>query len=284
MIIDCHTHIGKNQHINKSVKELLTSMDKAKVDQALVFACPLADCSNEWLAEQIKPHRDRLHGVAAYDNDHFRYVDLEKFIIDNQMVGIKFYTGYQHYYPYDLYDVNADRPVSSHYYNPLQICSDLQIPAIFHCGDCLASYKKAKLKYAQPVNIDEAAVDYDDVKFIIAHMGYPWHRDAAQVCYKNSNVYADISGFVYGDFTSQDKSKFKNTLLEFLDIADADKLLFGTDCPISNQDSYIEALEWVGLSITNAKVSQSLSVENLSKNVKKVFGLNGTERKKSRSR
>jgi Predicted metal-dependent hydrolase of the TIM-barrel fold len=211
--------------------------------------------------------------VAAYDNDHFRYTDLEKLIQDNQLVGIKFYTGYQHYYPFDLYDPNADRPVSAHYHNPLQICSELQIPAIFHCGDCLCSYKQSKLKYAHPLNIDEPATDYDDVNFIIAHMGYPWHRDAAQVCYKNSNVYADVSGFVYGNFQSGDKNKFKQTLLEFLDIAEPNKLLFGSDWPISNQDSYLEALDWISTSITNRKVSEALTAQVMSKNVKKVFNL-----------
>lgn len=262
MLIDCHTHLGRNTHINLSVKNLLKSMDDAKIDKSLVFASELGNCSNEWLIKQIKPYRDRLFGVAAYNPSSFRYVDFEKMVEDNGIVGIKFYTGYDHYYPLDLYEDKGDRPPSSLYHNPLQICDDLNIPAIFHCGDCLCSAKTAKLKYAHPLGIDEVAVDYDSVKFVIAHMGYPWHRDAAQVCYKNKNVFADISGFVYGDFTGKTAADFHKVIKEFTDIAGGtDQLLFGSDCPISNQSSYVET------------VSDILGIKSISANAEKVFNL-----------
>jgi hypothetical protein len=262
MIIDSHTHLGRNEHINVSVKELLKSMDKAKIDKSLVFAGELNDCPNDWMIEQIKPHRDRLFGVAGYDAPSFRYVDFQKMVEDNGIVGIKFYTGYDHFYPMDLYENKGEKPVSAYYYNPLQICSDLKIPAIFHCGDCLNSVKKAKLKYAHPLGIDDVAVDYDDVKFVIAHMGYPWHRDSAEVCYKNANVFADISGFVYGDFDAKHITDFHQVLKEFTTIAGGPgKLLFGSDFPISNQSSYVEAVEDI------------LGMKNISKNVNKVFNL-----------
>lgn len=263
MIIDCHTHLGRNEHIKGTAKELLKSMDAAHIDKALVFAGEMNDCPNEWMIEQIKPYKDRLYGVAAYEHPHFRYVDFKKMVEDNGLVGVKFYTGYDHYYPIDLYENRGEKPVSSYFYNPIEICSELQIPAIFHCGDCLNSVKDAKLKYAHPLNIDEPAVDYDDVKFIIAHMGYPWQRDAAEVCYKNSNVYADISGFVYDKFTKVDEIKFKKVVTEFLDISSSDKLLFGTDWPISNQKAYLKALD-------NC-FSETLTAQYLSKNVSKVF-------------
>lgn len=266
MIIDCHVHLGRNDHIRATADELLRSMDKAGIDQALVFAGELNDCPNEWMLEQIKPHRDRLHGVMAYEDTHFRFVDFKKMAEDNDVKGIKFYTGYHHYYPTDLYVNSGEKPVSAYYHNPLQICSDLQIPAIFHCGDCLNSVKCAKLKFAHPLNIDEPAVDYDDVTFIIAHMAYPWQRDAAEVCYKNKNVYSDISGFVYGEFNEFDIKNFKKVLTEFCDVANGGyKLLFGTDWPISNQSSYLKVLR--------EEIGMGLTPEFLSENVKKAFKL-----------
>lgn len=264
-IIDCHTHIGRNTNINASIPELLKSMDKAHIDKAIVFANKIGDAPNEYLCQQIAPHRDRLYGVAAYSPDSFRYVDLEHLIKDNGLVGIKFYTGYEHYYPYDLYENKGDRTVSSLYHNPLQICSDLSIPAIFHCGDCHCSaHNQAKLKYAHPLGIDEVAVDYDDVKFIIAHAGNPWWLDAAQVCYKNKNVYADISGFIYGEFAPKDVISFNKMINGFLEISSIDKLLFGTDFPISNQKSYMETIQ----DNFGRKFLQTLS-----DNVLKVFNL-----------
>lgn len=47
MIVDTHTHLGRNSHINYFAKDLLKSMDKAGIDKSLVFAGKLNDCPNE---------------------------------------------------------------------------------------------------------------------------------------------------------------------------------------------------------------------------------------------
>lgn len=276
-IIDCHTHLGRNNHINFSVKDLLNSMDSAKIDKSLVFAGDLNDAPNEWLLQEIAPHRDRLLGVAAVhplkwkkqselQDDAARIVDWYG---EKKIVAAKFYTGYDHYF------INDDR--FTHPYPPaedyLLDFDDAGIPCVLHMGDCLNSVKQAKLKYAHPLLIDDVAVDFPNINFIIAHMAYPWHRDAAEVCYKNANVYADISGFVYGAFSSLDKAKFKKVLDDFTEIVDGNKLLFGTDVPISNQSSYIEALNWCADHTINKKQSEDYLPQTMSKNVLKAFKL-----------
>jgi len=138
------------------------------------------------------------------------------------------------------------------------------LPMIFHSGDCLCTANHAKFKYAHPLHIDEVAADYPNAKFVIAHMGYPWHQDAAEVIYKNKNVFADISGFVYGDFSEKDKKYFQQVLTEFVAIAGGDEqLLFGADVPISNQDSYIKMIH----------EQQIISTKIFEENPKKVFNL-----------
>jgi len=270
MIVDCHTHLGRNEHINATVKQLLESMDKSGIDKALVFAGMLNDCSNEYLLEQIAPHKDRLLGVAAADMAGTDIVyrqglptmgdiqdeakKIAEWYGEGKIVACKFYTGYHHYYP-------QDRLIEDY----LMSLESVGCPAIFHSGDCLNSVKKAKLKYSHPLHIDEVAVDYPGMNFIIAHMAFPWQRDAAEVCYKNANVYSDISGFVYGDFSILDKVKFQKTLNEFIDIAGSEKLLFGTDWPISNQFSYKAVLENI--------YGNQMNAESLSKNVSKAFKL-----------
>lgn len=247
MIIDTHTHIGRNMHINASVDDLLISMDKAKIDKSLVFAGKLNDISNEYLLEQIIPHADRLYGVACFHpGDDVRR--LRRLLEDTpQIVAVKFYTGYDHWFPNDENVTDA-----------LFVCEQRNITAIFHCGDCLASVQHAKLKYAHPLGVDEVAVDYPDTRFVIAHMGYPWHRDAAEVCYKNSNVYADVSGFVYGKFKPDDMAKFCKVINEFVDISSIDKLLFGSDFPISDQNSYAEVTEQIMRLSMNATIAEKV--------------------------
>ena len=47
--------------------------------------------------------------------------------------------------------------------------------------------------------MDEVAVDHPTREFVLAHVGNPWLTDAAEVVYKNLNVWADLSGLVVGD-------------------------------------------------------------------------------------
>jgi len=253
VIIDSHTHIGRNSHINSDAETLLRSMDKSKVDKALVFAGKLNDAPNEYLWEQLAPHKDRLFGVAAW---HPNDQTIDKIILTHaieagKVYAVKFYLGYDHWYPND-----------NRIYEMLELLQKKNIPAIFHTGDCLASIQNAKLKYAHPLGIDEVAVDFPDLKIVMAHMAYPWQRDAAEVCYKNRNVYADMSGFVYGNFDAKDVRHFHQVVTEFTTIAGGtDKLLFGTDFPISNQQSYIDV------------VSDLVGMDNVSNNIHKVFNL-----------
>lgn len=256
MILDCHTHIGRNKHISATVEQLIESMDKSEIDKSLVFAGKINDCPNEFLLEEIKKYPNRLFGVAAYhEKDTLGERDLLiKHLKAGSFKALKFYLGYDHWYP----DHVRIRYMCS-------LLEKLNIPAIFHTGDCLASITNAKLKYAHPLGIDEIAVDFPDLKIIMAHVSFPWQRDCAEVCYKNKNVYADISGFVYGDFTDKDRIKFDKVLNEFIDISHHNKLLFGTDWPISNQKSYVETM-------LQTK-SDFLSIEESSKISTNLFNL-----------
>ncbi len=68
---------------------------------------------------------------------------------------------------------------------------------MFHCGDTYS--ERGLLKYSHPLTLDEVAVMHQDVTFMMAHFGDPWVLDGAEVVYKNSNMYADLSGLIVGD-------------------------------------------------------------------------------------
>src|SRR6478736_2086900 len=102
MIIDCHTHIGKNNHIDFSVDQLLHSMDHSKIDKSLVFAGELNDISNEFMLRVIEKHRDRLYGVACANPMKMKTMrDIQEeakkiatWFMEGKIVACKFYTGY----------------------------------------------------------------------------------------------------------------------------------------------------------------------------------------------
>jgi predicted TIM-barrel fold metal-dependent hydrolase len=117
---------------------------------------------------------------------------------------------------------------------------------VFHTGD--TDSRKAKLKYADPLTIDEVAVDHPNVTFVLAHAGNPWIQSAAEVAYKNPNVVIDGSAFLIGDLASRSPEIVETQLVApvrwlFEYVADPKKLMFGTDWPLVRMEPYLRAFQ-----------------------------------------
>ncbi|MBI4239792.1 amidohydrolase [Candidatus Uhrbacteria bacterium] len=238
MVIDCHTHIGFKEPLIASPGELLESMKKAGIDATCVFAGELNGCPTEKLLEELShlPHLYPIGSVSPLSPSPPSLAVVEEWLASGKIYGLKFYPGYEFYYPYD----SCVRPY-------LELLVKYNKPAIFHSGDTYSKAQGAKLKYAHPFEIDELASELPDLKIIIAHFGNPWFRDTAEVCLKNKNVYSDCSGFVYGSFQERDKRMFAEALETFMDyslvhVFGRTKLLFGTDWPISDQSDYMKCV------------------------------------------
>jgi len=179
-------------------------------------------------------HPIGLADPERFDDDHLARV--EKVLKRREVVALKAYLGYLQHKPGD--------PGYRPYY---KLAAEYDIPVIFHTGDTFS--QAAKVKYAHPLFIDEAAVDFPDTKFVIAHMGNPWFMDAAEVLYKNNwsrkdarrNVWADLSALVVGgadDFERYRKegvlSDVQADLRKAMRFAEcADRFLFGSDWPLA---------------------------------------------------
>jgi len=257
MIIDAHTHLGRpGGALDGRATDLLKSMDAAGIDKALVFAGRLNSISTKEVLDEIAPYRDRLYGVGSvsvrprgrnYGRRHWAEVDA---LLKAGMIrGLKFYPGYEYFYPADEWL----RPF-------LKKLVKYDRPAIFHSGDTFSKAGGAKLKYAMAIHIDDLATEMPDLKIIIAHLGYPFQREAGEVVYKNKNVYADCSGLFYGEASIEEMA---STWDEFIRVAGGEsKILFGSDWPISDQKSYVEV------------VSKHFNTEHLlSSNAMKLFGI-----------
>jgi predicted TIM-barrel fold metal-dependent hydrolase len=263
MIIDAHTHIHLDPgEPGQTALDLLASMDAAGIETSAVFAAPINQLTTEKVLEEIEPHAGRLFAVGSVSPllkgyDRAPWI-VEEWLASGKIRALKFYTGYEHFYPADprlriflSMLVKHDRPV------------------IFHSGDLYDKIPGAKLKYSHPLAVDELAAELPDLKIIIAHLGSPWALDAAQVCYKNKHVYADCSGFTYGAFDEKQQRRFTRMWETFDEICEgqaADKILFGSDWPISDMRSYT--------SVVRACAGDAASAEKIfAGNARKVFGL-----------
>jgi predicted TIM-barrel fold metal-dependent hydrolase len=140
----------------------------------------------------------------------------------------------------------SKRP-SDPFYQPFYALADSRhLPVVFHTGD---TYDKgAEVKYADPLGVDEVAVAFPRVTFVIAHLGNPWIQSAAEVIYKNDNVYGDLSALMLGDVGKKEDEALQELLIKpihwaYLYVENPKKLLFGTDWPLVDIRSYIDAVK-----------------------------------------
>ncbi len=179
----------------------------------------------------VKLHAIGLAHPERFDDNHLARV--EEVLQQGQVKALKAYLGYLHYEPH-----------SPGYRRYFPLAAKYMLPVIFHTGDTYS--RTAKVKYAHPLPIDEIAVDFPENRFVIAHFGNPWLMDAAQVVYKNKNVWADLSGILIGDGKAYEDMEREGVLervvkrvQEAIAYSEApERFLFGSDWPLSPMNLY----------------------------------------------
>jgi predicted TIM-barrel fold metal-dependent hydrolase len=195
---------------------------------------------NRSLALDAHQYPDFLSYCIGLDSTCFAadHVEQQAYLVEKHLqrkncVGIKLYPGYNHFFIYE--------PMVDSFY---QLAMQYKKPVAVHTG--LTATSNALLKYSHPMVLDEAAVRYPQVQFIMCHIGNPWIADAIAVIEKNKNVAADLSGLLEGriasmpDFFAQKHGyvDYLKMWLEYLN--DYERLLYGTDWPLANISNYLE--------------------------------------------
>jgi len=241
MIIDCHTHV--NHYEDETVEALPGMLDKLqltmrrnRVDAALIltsYKVVPGRPSTRAVVEATR-HLPNLHVIAGISWSTFSQADVDdlKALLDTgALKGLKIYPGYEPFYP-------ADRKLAPAY----ELAEAYDVPVMIHTGDTYA--KTGKVKYSHPINVDEAAVDFPNVKFVICHLGNPWFRDCMEVVYKNENVFTDMSGLTLGGFTDRFEAFMRQQLKEMLLWGvEPTKVLYGTDWPLITMEAYLQFVE-----------------------------------------
>ena len=238
MIIDCHTHLN-NYHedrvrdIDECLDAMEESMQQSGTDCSLVLTSYKVTPHRPSTAAVVEKigHRKNIFAVAGISYLHYRQRDLREiadFLEAGLVKGLKLYPGYEPFYPHDprckvIYD----------------LATEFDVPVMFHSGDTYSP--TGKVRYSHPLHIDDVAVDNPAMKIVICHVGNPWIRDCMEVVYKNTNVYADISGLTLGDFSDRFERYMLDQVTELIAYAGEPRyLLYGTDWPIASMRSYIK--------------------------------------------
>lgn len=194
-------------------------------------------------------------------------VKLEQLLLEDKIVGIKLYPGYQFIYP-------NDKKLDEIY----ELAVKSKVPVMFHSG--LAYKSPGGIRFSRPIYFDDVASKFPELRIIISHLGDPNIREATAVAHKNSNVYLDFSGLISNTTKNQQRSekwKRKNEELikerianVFIDLMGTEKIIFGTDWPISSHKSYLALVDSLEEML---ELNSNEKRQILSENIKKVLGI-----------
>jgi len=189
----------------------------------------------------INPHRG-AEGVRA----------AKRLISEYKVKGFKFHPSTQAFFPndrlaYPLYEVIAEA----------------KLPALFHTGQTGAGAGMRggggiRLKYSNPLYLDDVAVDFPDMPIILAHPSFPWQEEALSVATTKPQVYIDLSGWSPKYFPPI-LVQYANTLLK-------DKVLFGSDYPVITPGRWMADFDTIG-------IKPEVKPKILKENAAKLLGL-----------
>lgn len=206
-------------------------MDSARIEYG-VFLCPRLAPSLEAGLEDVSEAARTSHGrflpTGTVDptqgEAHIEEATNLWSRNDPPLVGIKLYPGYL---PFDVTDVRLE---------PVYAWAErAHVPVWVHQGD--TSDPDGLLRYVRPILLDEVAVRWRGVTFVLCHLGNPWIEEAAEVVYKNENVYTDTSGLLnpfaerYDAQVQRMRTRLRHAVLA---VGDVRKILYGSDWPISS--------------------------------------------------
>lgn len=169
----------------------------------------------------IDPHKGKRGAIEARDL-------IEKYGVK----GFKFHPPLQDFDPAD--------PIAWPLY---EVIDHYGLPAIFHTGHSgmgtgMPGGGGIRLKYGQPILVDEVAVRFPNIKIILAHPGWPWTDESLSMALHKPNVFIDLSGWSPKYFPPQ-IVKYANSQL-------GHKFLFGSDFPLIPPARWIAAYDEAG--------------------------------------
>ena len=117
-----------------------------------------------------------------------------------------------------------------------EVVAEAKLPVIFHTGHSgigtgMPGGGGVRLKYGNPMDMDDVAVDFPDMPIILAHPSFPCQDEALSVCMHKPQVYIDLSGW--------SPKYFSPILIQYANSLLKKKMLFGSDYPMIAPDRWM---------------------------------------------
>jgi predicted TIM-barrel fold metal-dependent hydrolase len=207
-------------------------------DVAIVFGLQAAATGwhvpNEAVAAHVESAPERLIFFASIDPGQAACrAEMERCHQALHCQGMKLAPIYQGVHPLD-----------KRYYEIYAYCQKHSLPIMVHMATTFSS--GTPLEYGRPAHMDQVAIDFPDLKIVLAHLGHPWEAETIAVIRRNANVFADISALYTRPW------QFYNSMRLLAEYRADAKVLFGSDFPFSSTGDSL-----VGLRNINAVLGPS---------------------------
>lgn len=255
MIVDVHTHFfrpdldfgpslradmargGVNAAAWGDVGEQHLETTRA-ADVAVVFGLQAQatgwNIPNDAVATHVLRAPERLLFFVAVDPARPDCMEeLERGHLELGAVGVKLAPLYQGVHPLD--------PRCRDIYGYCQGCA---LPVLFHAGTSFVG--GTLLEYSRPVHFDAVAVEFPELRMVLAHLGHPWEGETIAVIRRHPHVYADLSALYYRPW------QFYNSMRLLVEYRAEHKVLFGSDFPFTTTGSSL-----AGVRDVNSILAQS---------------------------
>ena len=286
LIIDSHCHIWEERLLSAEMKQkyidvareynydpaliigidhekLIQQMEEAGIDKTVLLALdygPLFKLKtyklyNSYVADIVRKYPDKFIGFAGIDPRRGKKAidELER-CVKMGLKGVK------------LWPLTGFFPDNPEFYPFYERVQELGLTILCHTGSCPTG---TYMKYNRPAHIDTVAVDFPQIKIIMAHVSAPWQAEAISVAKKNENVFFDISSlqlaYKFAPFF------FYKTLAEAKMKCGVKKILFGSDWPLFVP--HMSQKQWVQL-IKDLKIPEpmkALGFPDLSEEEKRLI-------------
>lgn len=182
---------------------------------------------SEEVAQLAAEYPDTLIPFGSVDpwNVERAVTEVRRLAEDYGVRGFKFHPITQAFFP------NEQR-----FYPIYEAIQSYKLISLFHSGQTMMGRSLPggggiRLKYANPIYLDDVAADFPDMPLIIAHPSVPWQDEALSIALHKPQVYIDLSGWSPKYFPSQ-LVQYANTLLKH-------KVLYGSDYPLFTPDRWM---------------------------------------------
>lgn len=245
-IIDAHAHFDCSS--DAALRADHETFSRYMDAEGVVAACVMGKSVDHI---DFFPEHERLLELGRKDGRIFPIINFdapyatdeclaaaEGWLRDGLARAIKLYPGYDAFYPHE-------HPRCLEVY---AMADRLDVPVMIHSGDTVTP--TGRLKYARPIHLDDVAVQFPGVTFVMAHVGQPFYDEAQAVLYKNPNLKADGSGLFISQGDDFVRDTFVSELIRrlrflFAYIDSAEEVHFGGDYPFTDPTHHVRFWELV---------------------------------------